>query len=971
MATRRELTAAVGQRYREASRAEKARILHEFVVVTGFHRKHAMRLLRGDIGQSSVRRTRRRIYEEAERNALVVLWEASDRICGKRLKALLPLLIESMERHGHMGLASEIRAKLLAMSASTIDRALGKIRQERGRQRRRPVASTLRRSIPVRTSADWEDPAPGFVEADLVAHSGPSARGSFIQTLVLTDIATGWTECAPLLVREQTLLSTVLTELRRQLPFSLQGIDTDNDSVFINETLKAYCEQGNIVFTRFQADCEASKLDHREKCRKVEALLRHIARACENGLEHDSGEALRSTQHNPEYSDDDRVLLSEIDGIRLKATSGELELKTFHGRLKLEAALRGFGVGAIANFTDAATQTVINWGSGLKSPTRMFFGDIPNIEAALELPPGYLSEVRICHRSGPSNVKQYHLPAEIRAMPAMYQKEFRRLVDPTINLRTQSEEAVAELMEKTLNIFRKSRDTDDVKRAKLRSEDMQYALPELPPHLQCEFEELARQRQDVLLMGIVANKTRGWDSDTVKIYDQRFRLIFGWMHNLMGVPLENLSIAYLAFPQVLNEYMLHLVERKVDVGLKKGFSAIAREWYIFAASLTRGPLGGYDADDDDDDDGDAGEPVGWLRGQRSLLDKLAPISIPRRRDELDVERGVKDKVRPILTMKSIANAKSSWANRLDKTARRYRSWRKEHEGNETSSDSTARVSTILAWKDPLDAIKFGVIRVKQYIDGQSAGRARWATAVRASMTLKFHAQLPLRRATFCALTYNPDNAGMVRRENGRWWAHIPEAIFKNEGTKAFEKFIVDGFFRQELVDEWGLYEDLATYFEVARPKILAGVESPAFYVARGNKGHVSPGTFAGEFRLMTKEYIAENPGTGTGLPGVRDFGSHAMRHLVATAVWKRTKSLHAAAKAIHDSEKVTEKHYRKIVEGAEEHLATMRSVLNGGSKNYVWPKYAEVLPRTPSPPSAPNESEGAVDKVRSIESEGR
>ncbi len=249
MATRRELTACVGQRYKAASRAEKACILDEFVLVTGFHRKHAMRLLRGDIAQLSVRRTRRRIYGEVERNALAVLWEASDRICGKRLKALLPLLIESMERHGHMGLASEIRAKLLAMSASTIDRALGKMRQEGGRQRRRAVASKLRRSIPVRTS-DWEDPAPGFVEADLVAHSGPSARGSFIQTLVLTDIATGWTECAPLLVREQTLLSTVLTELRRQLPFSLQGIDTDNDSVFINETLKAYCEQANIVFTR-------------------------------------------------------------------------------------------------------------------------------------------------------------------------------------------------------------------------------------------------------------------------------------------------------------------------------------------------------------------------------------------------------------------------------------------------------------------------------------------------------------------------------------------------------------------------------------------------------------------------------------------------------------------------------------------------------------------------------------------------
>ena len=144
--------------------------------MTGFHRKHAMRLLRGDIRRPSVRHTRRRIYEETERNALVVLWEASDRICGKKLKALLPLLIESTERHGHMGLASEIRAKLLAMSASRIDRELGKIRQRGGRQRRRQVVSTLRRSIPTRTSADWKDPAPGFVEVDLVAHSGPSTR---------------------------------------------------------------------------------------------------------------------------------------------------------------------------------------------------------------------------------------------------------------------------------------------------------------------------------------------------------------------------------------------------------------------------------------------------------------------------------------------------------------------------------------------------------------------------------------------------------------------------------------------------------------------------------------------------------------------------------------------------------------------------------------------------------------------------
>jgi hypothetical protein len=249
MATRKELTTALAERYRSANREDKGRILEEFTGLTGMHRKYAMRLLSGK-PHSSKRRARRRIYEEAERNALVLLWEAGDRLCGKRLKALMPILLNSMERHGHIELAPEIRSKLLSMSAATIDRALRPIRERNGRPRRRPAASALRRSIPVRTSADWNDPPPGFVEADLVAHSGPSTHGSFIQTLVLTDIATGWTECAPLLVREQHLLSSVLTELRKELPFALLGLDTDNDTVFMNETLKTYCEQADVVFTR-------------------------------------------------------------------------------------------------------------------------------------------------------------------------------------------------------------------------------------------------------------------------------------------------------------------------------------------------------------------------------------------------------------------------------------------------------------------------------------------------------------------------------------------------------------------------------------------------------------------------------------------------------------------------------------------------------------------------------------------------
>ena len=252
MATRADLIGAIGERYRSADRGSKGRVLDGFVAVTGFHRKHAMRLLRtgGPVTPSGVR-LERRIYDEAARTTLIVLWEAADRICGKRLRPLIPILLEAMERHGHLDLAPEVKSQVMRMSAATIDRALRAAKVGGRAPRRRGVAgSALRRSVPIRTFDDWGDPAPGHIEADLVSHSGPVAKGSFAWTFTLTDIATGWTECAPLLVREQTVLVAVLDELRKLMPFALLGFDTDNDSVFINETVRDYCAASDIAFTR-------------------------------------------------------------------------------------------------------------------------------------------------------------------------------------------------------------------------------------------------------------------------------------------------------------------------------------------------------------------------------------------------------------------------------------------------------------------------------------------------------------------------------------------------------------------------------------------------------------------------------------------------------------------------------------------------------------------------------------------------
>jgi hypothetical protein len=255
MDAKRELIEAVGERYRKAERTEKKQILDEFVELAGFHRKHAIRVLRSErrpkvpgSGMTS------RPYDEAVITALTIIWEAADRICGKRLKAVLTTFVDSMERNGHLRLDPAVKDRLLQMSAATIDRLLRPVRALAKQGRRKVSVNTpLRKSITIRTYEDWNNPLPGYFEMDLVAHCGSSVAGSHVHSLVLTDIASGWTEAAALIVREQTLITVTLDEIQSRLPFSMLGLDVDNDSAFINEVLLSYCRKHNLELTRSRA----------------------------------------------------------------------------------------------------------------------------------------------------------------------------------------------------------------------------------------------------------------------------------------------------------------------------------------------------------------------------------------------------------------------------------------------------------------------------------------------------------------------------------------------------------------------------------------------------------------------------------------------------------------------------------------------------------------------------------------------
>lgn len=137
------------------------------------------------------------------------------------------------------------------MSAATADRIL---KTER-KQARKSISITragslLKKQIPIRTFADWSDVTPGFVEADLVAHCGDRANGTFLNTLTITDIASGWTELVPLLRKSAADVQSGLVNIRSVLPFPILGLDTDNGSEFINYELMRFCETERITFTR-------------------------------------------------------------------------------------------------------------------------------------------------------------------------------------------------------------------------------------------------------------------------------------------------------------------------------------------------------------------------------------------------------------------------------------------------------------------------------------------------------------------------------------------------------------------------------------------------------------------------------------------------------------------------------------------------------------------------------------------------
>jgi len=248
-----EYAEAVRGRYRGASKKLKTKILDEFVATTGLHRKVVIRLLNRRSSPARAKRPGRPpLYGLEVLMALKIAWEATDRLCSRRLHPFLPELVGILKREGELRVTEETEAQLSRMSASTIDRLL---RRWRGTGVRRGLSTTkpgtlLKNAIAVRTFSEWNEKQPGFLEADLVAHCGESSEGFYLTTLSTVDVATGWCEPVAVWGKGQERVGGAVHHVRERLPMPMLGLDSDNGGEFINQGLYDYCRRWGITFTR-------------------------------------------------------------------------------------------------------------------------------------------------------------------------------------------------------------------------------------------------------------------------------------------------------------------------------------------------------------------------------------------------------------------------------------------------------------------------------------------------------------------------------------------------------------------------------------------------------------------------------------------------------------------------------------------------------------------------------------------------
>jgi hypothetical protein len=241
------------QRYRQANRPDRGRLLDEMQAVTGLHRKSLIRRINGSLTRKPRRRQRGRTYGPEVESALCIIAESFDYVCAERLTPNLLWMAQLLDAHGELFLSPPLRDDLAKISASTVRRILARHHPSPCRLPRKPPTrpKPLTQGIPMQR-IPWNTAQAGHCEVDLVHHSGPHPSGQYVHSLQMVDVATGWSERRAVLGRSWLVMRDAFRHILLHLPFQVREIHSDNGSEFFNYHLLEFWGEaaGHIELSR-------------------------------------------------------------------------------------------------------------------------------------------------------------------------------------------------------------------------------------------------------------------------------------------------------------------------------------------------------------------------------------------------------------------------------------------------------------------------------------------------------------------------------------------------------------------------------------------------------------------------------------------------------------------------------------------------------------------------------------------------
>jgi hypothetical protein len=245
---------AVKERYKKSSKKQKTQILNEFCSVCKYSRKHAIKILSQNPKPVNVLSFKRPVgapkyYPESATKRLIEIWQLMNYPCSVNLKQALSLWLPY-----DLETDEEVKAKLVAMSESTIERHLRPTKKKRPKGKSTTTPPKARTQIPLKLCKDDDRKTIGYFEADTVAHCGTALSGKFAWSLTMTDLHTGWTENRATFTKESIEITKAVEDIENRLPFKVIGFSTDNGSEFLNETLQEY-----LIFSRSGNPIEVSR----------------------------------------------------------------------------------------------------------------------------------------------------------------------------------------------------------------------------------------------------------------------------------------------------------------------------------------------------------------------------------------------------------------------------------------------------------------------------------------------------------------------------------------------------------------------------------------------------------------------------------------------------------------------------------------------------------------------------------------